>query len=61
MNNENPRGKIVAIVTGIFSIVIGIIYLALITILDLRGPMIPPPPEAFGVVVTALNHFYFQY
>ncbi len=52
MNNENKRGKYVAIVTGIFSIVIGILYLTLITILDARGPMLPPPPEALGLVVT---------
>ena len=52
MNNENKRGKFVAIVTGVFSILIGILYLALITILDTRGPMLPPPPEAFGLVAT---------
>ena len=52
MNNENKRGKFVAIVTGVFSILIGILYLALITILATRGPMLPPPPEAFGLVVT---------
>ncbi len=52
MNNENKRGKFVAIVTGIFSIIIGILYLTLITILDARGPMLPPPPEALGLVAT---------
>ncbi len=52
MNNENKRGKLVAIVTGIFSIIIGILYLTLITILDARGPMLPPPPEALGLVAT---------
>ena len=60
MNNENTRGRIVAIVTGIFSILIGIIYLALITILDSRGPMLPPPPEALGVVAIALHQIYFH-
>ena len=52
MNNEDKRGKFVAIVTGIFSIIIGILYLTLITILDARGPMLPPPPEALGLVAT---------
>ena len=52
MNNENKRGKFVAIITGIFSIIIGILYLTLITILDARGPMLPPPPEALGLVAT---------
>ena len=52
MKSENKRGKYVAIITGIFSIIIGIVYLALITILDARGPMLPPPPEALGLVAT---------
>ena len=52
MNNEDKRGKFVAIVTGIFSIIIGILYLTLITILEARGPMLPPPPEALGLVAT---------
>ena len=55
MDNENPRGKFIAITTGIFSIMIGILYLVLITILDARGPMLPPPPEALGLVVTLCN------
>ena len=45
---------------GVFSILIGIIYLALITILDSRGPMLPPPPEAFGVVAVVLHQIYFH-
>ena len=59
MKKENQRGHFVAIVTGAFSIFIGLIYLILITILDLRGgEMLPPPPEAFGeVVIYALNYF----
>ncbi len=57
MENENTRGKIVAITTGIFSILIGIIYLVLITILDARGQMLPPPPEAFGWAATVCYSF----
>ena len=59
MKQENTRGRFVAIITGAFSIMIGLIYLMLITILDLRGSeMLPPPPEAFGeVVIYALNYF----
>ncbi len=49
METENRRGKLIAITTGLFSILIGVVYLIAITILDLRGPMLPPPPEAFGV------------
>ncbi len=43
------RKRLIAIVTGVFSILIGAIYLILITVLDSRGPMLPPPPEALGV------------
>jgi len=40
------RGRWVAIVTGAISILIGVLYLALILVLDSRGPLQPPPPEA---------------
>ena len=46
----SPRGRWVAIVTGALSVAIGVLYLLLITVLDSRGPMLPPPPEALGVV-----------
>ncbi len=41
----------VAIVTGALSILIGVLYLLLITVLDSRGPLRPPPPEALGFVL----------
>jgi len=37
------RGKIVAIITGVISIAIAIIYLVIVQLLDLRGEMIPAP------------------
>jgi hypothetical protein len=43
------RGRWVAILTGALSILIGLVYLVLITVLDARGPMQPPPPEALGL------------
>lgn len=43
---QKRRGRWVAIITGALSIVIGVLYLGLITVLDSRGPMQPPPPEA---------------
>ena len=43
------RGRWVAILTGALSILIGLLYLVLITVLDARGPMQPPPPEALGL------------
>ena len=52
---KQQRGRWVAIVTGIVSVLIGVAYLALITVLDARGPMRPPPPEALvGVVSVSL-------
>ena len=50
----SPRGRWVAIITGALSVAIGVIYLLLITVLDSRGPMRPPPPEALVGVVTAV-------
>jgi hypothetical protein len=49
MSPEHPRGRWVAIVTGAISIAIAVAYLALITVLDARGPLQPPPPEALGL------------
>lgn len=37
------RGKIIAIATGVISILIAIAYLVLVLILDSRGPMQPAP------------------
>ena len=50
MGQSQTNGRWVAIITGAFSILIAVAYLVLITILDSRGPMLPPPPEALGVV-----------
>jgi hypothetical protein len=44
------RGRWVAIVTGAISILIGVLYLGLILVLDSRGPLQPPPPEALGLI-----------
>ena len=52
---QNKRGRWVAIVTGAMSVLIGVLYLGLITVLDSRGPMRPPPPEALaGAEVVSL-------
>ncbi len=37
------RGKIVAIITGVISLILAIGYLLLVQLLDLRGEMIPAP------------------
>ena len=60
MPNSQLRGRWVAILTGSISVVIGMIYLALITFLDARGPMLPPPPEALGVVVVLVDFHFLE-
>lgn len=37
------RKKLVAIVTGVISVLLGVVYLILVQILDSRGAMIPAP------------------
>ena len=44
--DQKSRSRWVAIATGAVSVLIGLLYLAVITVLDARGPMLPPPPEA---------------
>jgi hypothetical protein len=39
------RSKIVAIITGVISLVIAIAYLIVVQILDFRGEMLPAPIE----------------
>ncbi len=52
MNNDFYNKKnILALITALISIFIGLIYLALVFVLDVRGPMIPPPSEALISVV----------
>lgn len=42
------KGQTTAIITGAISIVFGLIYLGLVSFLDIRGgELLPPPPEAF--------------
>ena len=50
---SDGRRRWVAIITGVISVLIGVLYLALITVLDSRGPMLPPPPEALGLAAAA--------
>jgi hypothetical protein len=54
MPEQSQRPRWIAIVTGAISVAIGLLYLLMITALDARGPLLPPPPEALvGVVVVA--------
>ncbi|MFN9620010.1 MAG: hypothetical protein ACK55X_09900 [Synechococcaceae cyanobacterium] len=45
---SNRRARWVAIVTGALSILVAVLYLAFVTLLDSRGPLLPPPPEALA-------------
>lgn len=36
--------------TGALSVLVGVLYLLMIVLLDSRGPLQPPPPEALGLV-----------
>ena len=51
------RKNILALITALISIIIGLIYLALVFVLDLRGTMSPPPSEALISVVAFSNPF----
>tara|TARA_Y100000287_G_scaffold146326_1_gene121201 strand:- start:124 stop:345 length:222 start_codon:yes stop_codon:yes gene_type:complete len=55
MTNSPQRPRWVAIITGAISVLIAVLYLALITVLDARGPMLPPPPEALGAEAVDAN------
>lgn len=49
------RGKIVAIITGVISVLLAVAYLILVQILDFRGEMKPAPitqVETLSVVAT---------
>lgn len=37
------RGKIIAVLTGVISVLIAIVYLILVQLLDFRGEMLPAP------------------
>jgi hypothetical protein len=49
------RSKIIAIITGIFSLLLGALYLILVQLLDMRGEMIPAP---IGVMLLDLSHLF---
>ncbi len=42
------RSKIVAVITGVISLLLAIGYLVLVQILDFRGDMVPAPLSALG-------------
>jgi len=52
---QQRRGRWVAIVTGAISVLVGVLYLLLIVLLDSRGPLQPPPPEALGLAPAGIE------
>ena len=46
------KKKIVAVVTGAISILIGIAYLVLVQLIDFRGEMIPAPVDSINSAST---------
>ena len=49
------RGKIIAIITGVISLIIAIAYLVIVQVLDFRGEMIPAPVSQLinGEIISA--------
>ncbi len=45
------RSKIVAISTGVLSVLLAIAYLLLVQVLDFRGEMLPAPVSFLGSLV----------
>ena len=43
------RSKIIAIITGVISIVLAVAYLLLVPLLDFRGEMLPAPQSQLPV------------
>jgi len=43
------RSKIIAIITGVISIILAVAYLLLVTLLDFRGEMLPAPQSHLPV------------
>lgn len=43
------RSKVIAIITGVISIVLAVGYLLLVTLLDFRGEMLPAPQSQLPV------------
>ena len=48
------RKKIVAIVTGVISVLLGVVYLIVVQLLDSRGEMIPAPVTDLSTLVHSL-------
>ena len=50
------KGKIIAVITGVISILIAIAYLVLVQLIDFRGEMIPAPIDQLSAILFFLLH-----
>ncbi len=51
------RKKLVAIITGVISVLIGVVYLILVQLLDSRGAMTPAPVELSELIILTAKTF----
>lgn len=49
------RGKFIAVLTGVISILIAIAYLVIVQVLDFRGEMIPAPISQLGQLIELIQ------
>ena len=49
------QGKIVAIITGVISILIAIAYLVIVQLIDFRGEMVPAPIGTVNIEHLTVN------
>ena len=54
------RGKIVAIITGVISILLAVAYLLIVQILDFRGEMKPAPMTQVEIHSLLATHNYIK-
>jgi len=48
------RKKLVAVITGIISVLLGVVYLILVELLDSRGAMIPAPITDVSLLIQTI-------
>ena len=53
------RGKIIAIVTGVISLIIAVAYLVIVQVLDFRGEMVPAPISHIFDGSKLLGYFFY--
>lgn len=52
------RGKVIAIITGVISLIIAVAYLVIVQVLDFRGEMIPAPVSQIINLTDILGYIF---